>query len=254
MSQYTGHAGVLWDAGRCYNMGDANEAIDTYKCKRILYSPTDVAQTVSAVTAELNRLRTRAANAGITGFTIHYTPENESDREHLTQTAIDQYIATVKVLSPAVRAIPGCTFWMNITRWGLTSGGGRVSQKFFLGPEWLDGYAVNCYDPRRGSTTNPFMPYSQFLDDMFDEIAVTGVSGYDCWETGSYISNLNGGRPAYMAGLARYLRDRAAFVGMTCHTVCYWDSKKSGAADPTTDTRFELDGTATRTAWRAAFT
>lgn len=244
MSRYAGHTGVLWDAARCYNKGDADQAIDVYQARVVCHSPTDVADTPSAVKAECERLVAKAAAKGIQGFEVHYTASNEADR-HFTGAQIPAYLDTVRSLAPAVYSVAGCSLWMNLTRYGIKDG---RNEAFILPPDVIEGYAINCYSPGMEKTPIEYTPWDPVVDPMVQWVAtVAGGKAYSCWETGTR-SDDRGLRPAYMAAFPQSVIAACDKYGIECRAICYWDS----VTTTTRDTRFETDGTATRDAWRGA--
>jgi hypothetical protein len=250
MSDQPGHEGVPWEAARVYRKNKANEAIDVYDSRIILFSTisSDVARTPAAYKAEMQRQRTRAIAAGIQNFEVHCTIDNEADREWTTTTDINNYKALWKDIAPAVREVPGCSMWMNLTRYGITQDRCDVFVTSDMIP-FIDGFAINCYDIGMEETPIQYSTnFASWMDPMFNWVASKGGTQVSGWETGTRNDSRNL-RPAHSAALARGYRDRAVACGLTPRVLAWWDN----VTTTTRDCRLALDGTATRDAWRNAF-
>lgn len=246
MSDYAGHGGVQWEAARVYRDKKADEAIRVYGSRIILYSDPTRPQTPSAVKADLTRIVNLAKASGIPNPEVHWTLDNEADREHTTSSAIAQFKIDFKALAPVVRSVPGCTMWMNLTRHNIGTG----KNEPFVTPDMIpsiDGLAINCYSPGMDKVPTDYTTdVRSWMDPMFQWIAAKGVTRCSAWETGTDAENLTK-QAEYAPKLAIAYRDGARAAGLTPVAIAWWDSVKP---DGTRDSR--MQGT-TRDAWRAAF-
>jgi hypothetical protein len=158
---------------------------------------------------------------------------------------VSAWVDKQRLLGDAVRSVPGCTLLGNFTRFGIKDG---RNDQFAAGFQYLDGFAINCYSGGMEKTPIEYTDWTKDVDPMIAWVAAQGHETYDCWETGTR-SDARGLRPAYMAKFAQVVVAACKKYGVTPGALCYWDSVTTA----TRDTRFEIDGTATRDAWRAAF-
>lgn len=246
-----GHEGVLWDVGRTYRDSKATESIQVYKTKIILYTDPTRTRTPAAVKTDLTRIVNLAKTNNIANFEIHYGFDNEADREHTTDAEIAQYKADFKAMAPAVRSVPGGSLWMNLTRWGTTSGGGYVCDKFVTADmlPYIDGLAINCYADNLEKDPIVYSTNWVWLDNMFKWVAGKGVKKVSGWETGHRADPAQpNGRPTWAKNMAVEYEKRAKAAGLTPVALAWWDQVTTS----TRDTRFEHDHPKTRDAWKAA--
>lgn len=239
---------------RCYSREDVTDAVTNYGARVLLYNVATMASASTCRTECQWAMNTYGPGKGTVELVVMMRG-NEIDLAIGTnQSSIDQWCNTADEAQAAIGEVEGCLHGINLTGNGIRNTGNAA--KFKPSAPFVDVFVANTYPPGRKQNPPLYNPYPDFIDECIEIAVDWGVPAWAVGEWGIPIHpNDASKRPDYVAGGARYMRDKCAELGLVFIGASYWDSVKlkNNVPDPNEpDNRFQTDGSQTADAWYAA--